>query len=535
MLSIDDALAAVDRLYEDGDIESLMQIDSDSTWAPLPGPQLDAWESPADELFYGGAAGGGKTDFILGLALEQHQNSVIYRRESTQLTGITDRLSTLLGGRDQYHGSDKVWRLGGRQIEYGSMPHPGDEQRQQGRPRDLLVFDEITQFSRHMYRYLLTWNRSTDPNQRCRVVATGNPPTTPEGLWVLQDWAPWLDEEHPLYGTVQPGELLWYISEGGRDKWVTSPEPMYQEATGLWVTPRSRSFIPAVIEDNPFLLRTGYANTLEGLPEPLRSQMRHGDFSAGQDDDEWQVIPSEWVRNAQRRWHAREHDPHGPMSAMGVDCARGGKDQMVCIPRHGSWFAKPHTVPGHAVPDGPSGAAVVVQHARNACELNIDVVGVGSSVVDHLEGLGLAVNSLNGAARAWKTDRTGRLKMHNLRAQLYWSMRELLDPSNPDPIALPPGGEVRGDLCAPRYRVGPQGVLVESKEDLMRRLGRSPDIGDAIVYAAHGYESRGLLAQNVLRAQKDGHFDGPYTREQTLRERTSGAYLGFSDVIDYGD
>ena len=38
-------------------------------WAPLPGPQSDAYDSPADVLLYGGAAGGGKTDLLLGLAL----------------------------------------------------------------------------------------------------------------------------------------------------------------------------------------------------------------------------------------------------------------------------------------------------------------------------------------------------------------------------------------------------------------------------------------------------------------------------------
>lgn len=534
--TVDEAMALLAKLSP----EEQAQLDDIMTWAPLPGPQLDAWNCKADELFYGGAAGGGKTDFVCGLALEEHQVSIVYRREATQLTGITDRLTELLGGKDQYHGGEKIWRFGGRQLEYGSMPNPGDEQKYQGRPHDLIIYDEVTQFTEFQYRYLQTWNRSVDPKQRCRVVATGNPPTTPEGLWVLKYWAPWLDDEHPLYGEVAPGELVYYIIEDGKDTIVEDGCPVkVTSASGKtrWVLPRSRTFIPASVEDNPFLMRTGYADQLEALPEPLRSQMRDGDFKAGQDDHEWQVIPSAWVDAAQRRWRLRENEPHGVMSAMGVDPARGGKDQMVLVPRHGSWFSKPIETPGAAVPDGPAGAALVVQHLRNGAPVMVDVVGVGTSVVDHLEGLGMDVTAIHGSAASHYTDKTGRLKMANLRSALYWRMRELLAPQNPDPIALPPGSEVKADLCAPHYRVTARGVQVEAKEDLMKlsRLGRSPDIGDAIVYAAHEYESRGNVSQAILHAEKDDHFDGPYVREVTLQDRRKSSWCGFNDTIDYGD
>ena len=123
----------------------------------------------------------------------------------------------------------------------------------------------MTQFTEVQYRYLQTWNRSVDPKQRCRVVATGNPPTTPEGLWVLKYWAPWLDDEHPLYGEVAPGELVYYIIEDGKDTIVEDGCPVkVTSASGKtrWVLPRSRTFIPASVEANPFLMRTGYADQL---------------------------------------------------------------------------------------------------------------------------------------------------------------------------------------------------------------------------------------------------------------------------------
>ncbi|NJK43954.1 MAG: trehalose-6-phosphate synthase, partial [Pleurocapsa sp. SU_196_0] len=66
--------------------------DPDCLWLPYTGPQLEAFLSPADRLFYGGAAGGGKTDLLLGLALYAHTRSIIFRRENSQVEGIEERL-----------------------------------------------------------------------------------------------------------------------------------------------------------------------------------------------------------------------------------------------------------------------------------------------------------------------------------------------------------------------------------------------------------------------------------------------------------
>src|SRR5690606_36015276 len=66
------------------------------------------------------------------------------------------------------------------------------------------------------FTFIKTWNRTTTLGQRCRVVATGNPPTTAEGLWVIEYWGPWLDPRHP--NPAKPGELRWYVEmDDGRD------------------------------------------------------------------------------------------------------------------------------------------------------------------------------------------------------------------------------------------------------------------------------------------------------------------------------
>jgi hypothetical protein len=53
---------------------------SANAWVPNVGPQTEAYYSEADEIFYGGEAGGGKTDLGVGLALTEHQRSLILRR-----------------------------------------------------------------------------------------------------------------------------------------------------------------------------------------------------------------------------------------------------------------------------------------------------------------------------------------------------------------------------------------------------------------------------------------------------------------------
>src|SRR5690242_7778413 len=92
---------------ERAEVDAILSLDS-AIWRPLPGPQTLAFESDADIVGYGGAAGGGKTDLACGKALTRHKNTMILRREATQLTGVIDRLTQLIGSRDGYNGAEKI-------------------------------------------------------------------------------------------------------------------------------------------------------------------------------------------------------------------------------------------------------------------------------------------------------------------------------------------------------------------------------------------------------------------------------------------
>lgn len=509
------------------ELDTILNAD-DRIWRPLPGPQFLAATSLADIIGYGGAAGGGKTDLLIGLALTEHRRSFIVRQEATQLGGIVDRIADVLGSRDGYNGQERVFRLPHRlaktkrmnkQIDFGSVPNPGDEKKYQGRPKDLLGLDEATNISEAQARFLMGWVRTTDFGQRTRVVMTFNPPTDAAGRWVIDFFAPWLDEKHPM--PAEPGELRWFATVNGRDlempdkrkfvmvkgriKYDYDPKDFTKDQV---ITPLSRTFIPSRISDNPYLAGTGYMATLQGLPEPLRSQMLYGDFKAGVEDSAWQVIPTAWVEAAMARW--KKPDKLEPMDSMGIDVARGGKDNTVLARRHGMWFDEPLKYPGKTTPDGPATAGLAVANNRDNAPMHIDVVGVGSSPYDFLRHAKQQVIAINGAETSGQTDQSGKLKFGNLRTQLWWRFREALDPVNNTGIALPVDRQLLVELCAPEWKPSRlPTIYVESREEIIKRIGRSPDLASAYIMALLDTPKASSFASGTSQANRGSEYD-PY-------------------------
>lgn len=461
----------------------------DRFFIPNPGPQIDALRCEADELFFGGSAGGGKSALLCGTAIDDHDRAIIFRREYPQIKGLEDEVAGLIGSRIGYNSQDKIWRLpNGNVLEFGSVPHESDVEKYQGRAHSLKGFDEITHFSEAQYRFLIGWTRSTNARQRCRVIATGNPPTTPEGYWVVKYWAAWLDPTHP--NPAEPGELRWYTTINGEDVECDGPDEV--EVNGRMVKPRSRTFIPAKLEDNPDLMATGYAAVLEAMPEELRVRFRDGRFDARVKDNEFQVIPTEWVKAAQARW--TEKPPAGVgMSVLSHDVALGGGDANTYARRHGHWYDEVVSEKLKGYVDPIDLAAKDLSLMRDGCPIVIDMGGgYGSGVYSHLKNnvQGLRLIGHNGSEASSKRSRDGKLKFSNKRAEVWWKFREALEPNLGEPVALPPDPELLADLTAPTWSLSKAGIQVEPKEKIKARLGRSPDKGDAVVNAwAHGESS----------------------------------------------
>lgn len=464
------------------ELDALLEPELDQPWIPSPGPQTLAFLSKADLLLFGGSAGGGKSDLILGLTQTEHRKSVVFRRAYTDLRGLGERLLEIAGSRDGWNGSDKVLKRAGRVVEFGALEKPGAESAWQGRDHDLIGFDEGAQLSAAKVLFVMGWLRSTTPNQRCRVVIASNPPMGGEGEWLIQWFAPWLDPLFP--NPAEPGELRWAYQKGEETVWVDGPGETVIE--GETYNHESRTFIPSRLDDNPYLRETGYRGRLQNMPEPLRSQLLHGDFLAGREDDEWQVIPSEWVRLAQERWR-QAPKVRRIMVALAADVAVA-KDWTVLAPLYaGAYFGPLVKKPGaECEPD--TIADLMLKERKDACDLSVDMTGGwGSGVKSHLKKdheIDCHPIVFSAGAEGTANDGSG-LGFFNLRAKMYWRIREALDPDTGDDVMLPPDTKLAAQLCAHRYKVKKELILIEEKDEVKSRVGSSPDESDAVVMAWH--------------------------------------------------
>jgi len=461
-----------------------MAVTASMKWVPNPGPQTDAYFCPADVLLYGGQGGGGKSDLGIGLAFTTHQRSLIMRRKYANLSALTERAIKINGKRDGFNGSPPplLRTDDGRYIQFAGNQHAGDEEDWQGHAFDFKYFDEATQFLESQVRFHLGWLRSTDNGQRVRAVLGSNPPLNADGDWIIGFFRPWLDITHP--NPAKHGELRWFVTApDGSDLEVEGPT--FVEMDGRKLTPMSRTFIPAALKDNPFLINTNYQANLDGLPEPLRSAVRDGNFMAARQDADFQVIPTQWIIEAQGRWKPDGHKAFN-MTAMAFDPAGGGADAAELAMRHGGWYAELITSKGEETADGSRAAGTIISHRRHNAPVVVDVGGgYGGAVTLRLKDNAIAHMGFNGANASNKTTKDGQLKFANKRAEAWWKFREELDPDQEggSVIALPPDPELRSDLAAPTYEVGARGIIIEPKDKLRERLGRSPGKGDAVTMA----------------------------------------------------
>lgn len=219
-----------------------------------------------------------------------------------------------------------------------------------------------------------------------------------------------------------------------------------------------------------------------GLDSALYANRVLGDFHASDEDA---AIPLAWVEAAVERWHQWKADgspePAG-RRVYGIDVARSGGDRTVYATFQG------HVV--HGVDRRPRQSTMVTAgevfnllawpHAIAV----IDITGLGAGVLDRVREQGRSCHGFVASGGTDRRDRTGDLGFRNCRSASVWNVREMLDPAYNARLALPDDELLIGDLTAPKWSVTSTGkIAVESKEDVAKRLGRSPDDGDAVTYA----------------------------------------------------
>lgn len=476
-------LGAVPEKEWEATVAAALAATADMPWVPNPGPQTEAYFTQADETLYGGEAGGGKSDLLLGLAMNDcHTRSLILRRVNKDVEDLGERFVEIFGERAGYNAQKHIFKgRDGKFIQLAGCEQEKDKQRYKGKAHDLKAFDELADFLESQYVFIIGWNRSAKPGQRCRVVAATNPPTTPEGQWIVRRWGPWLDKSHP--NPAKPGELRWFIQIGDKDVEVEGPGDYPIPGSTRTVKATSRTFIRSGLSDNPELARTDYAARLDNLPEDIRRAYRDGDFSVGLQDDEFQVFPIAWIEAAMQRWTPNK--PAGvAMTAVAVDIAQGGKDNTVVSARYGGWYDKLDVTPGADTKEGYQVTGRVVRIRRDRCVTIVDVGGgYGADAVVSMKDNGIAVYPYNGVLPSAAKSADGQFTFKNKRAESHWRFREALNPEQEggSAIALPPDPLLKADLAAVHFQITRQGIQIEEKAKIKERIGRSPDRGDAVV------------------------------------------------------
>ena len=262
--------------------EHLDTTGSSVAFMPNEGPQMDFLASSEKDVLYGGAAGGGKSfamliDPLRYCHIKAHR-ALIIRRSMPELRELIDKSRELYPNAfpgAKFKEVEKLWQFpSGAKIEFGFLERDADVYRYQGQAYSWIGFDEITHLPTEFgWNYLASRLRTTDPQLPTFLRCTANP----GGVG-----AQWVKKRY-----VEPAEY----------------NKSFIGSDGL-----SRKFIPAMLQDNPYLAEDGeYERMLQSLPAIQRKQLLEGnwDISEGAAFAEFDPnihiippfeIPSYWER-----------------------------------------------------------------------------------------------------------------------------------------------------------------------------------------------------------------------------------------------
>lgn len=180
--------------------------------------------------------------------------------------------------------------------------------------------------------------------------------------------------------------------------------------------------------------------------------------------------------NAKLVMRARKNDIQSEANLIiGVDPAIGSNDRTAIIRRRGRLAYKLESFRNHNTMEVAGRLGEIIKNERPT-KVYIDCIGIGAGIVDRLNELGFScVEGVNVA-------RTPNLKdkFKNLRAELYWELREWL--AQEMPVQIPDSDELHGDLCGFGYKYTSNGLLqIEGKDQMKARGMPSPDTSDALM------------------------------------------------------
>jgi hypothetical protein len=237
--------------------------------------------------------------------------------------------------------------------------------------------------------------------------------------------------------------------------------------------PEGYAFIQSLYDDNPYR-EPGTEDQLGALiNNAQRQRLKLGNWEYADDPDA--LLSHEDLLELQTV------EAQKGTGYCGADIARFGSDSTTFAKFNGNALQKLKTYKSKDTAQVSTLLATFLStEAILPDNTGIDTVGLGAGVFDNMKEKGKkCVEIISGAK---PTDSMDSFSFKNLRSQMWWQFREDVKQKN---ITLPLNDqELLADLTAPRYKIANEKMIqVEAKSDIKKRLGRSPDKGDAVIYA----------------------------------------------------
>lgn len=346
--------------------------------------------------------------------------------------------------------SDKWLDEQGRQVAFGRRPPDHQESAFQGIHKEfvLVILDEAGGIP----AWLWTAAEAITTGSECRILAIGNP-----------------DDNSSEFARVCTQDVGWHTIHISA---FDTPN-----LTGEIVPDAVRKVVISKewVEDK--LKRWGATN-------PLYLAKVLGEFADSEDG----LVPLSWIKAAQKRWHHWEEllqkPPQPGRLIVACDVARYGEDKTAISLRHGDHY-RPVRLSSKEDTVQTTSRVMAAMHGIPGAVSIVDVIGVGAGVVDQLRQRGLPVIAFNASAKTTRRDVTNSWGFPNVRSAAMWNVRELLDPANDPSMMLPPDDDLAAELAIPKWKVAPGAKLVvESKDEIRKRIGRSTDSADSVMMAA---------------------------------------------------
>jgi len=426
-------------------------------------------EAPETYKLYGGAMGGGKTGALVNegiqLSLDYPGNfGLLIRRTWPSFRDtVLPQIEKFIDPRliTDWNRSEKYIIFKNRsKIRYGGMGEkPDDWEKWMSGEYGWIAIDQAEQFTKLEFQMLSTRLRLKIPRIRYFFLLSCNPNIG------------WIKET--------------FIESNIKD----------------------HVFVPALPEDNVVNLPKGYIKRMRGiLTSKQQKALLEGNWEAiGEPDNVFTYI--EIQKAAGRTVEASD-----PVQ-IGADVARSGDDETVIVLREGLKVRIYSTAQGHDLMQTAGKIWLCCQEKiipkwgdrLTKITIKIDADGLGAGVVDRLKEqrsdkeklyTDMVLKMVDKERREELNKREYRVrikiieihgsgkakepaKYKNQRAEIHWGMRELIED-----LDLPPNRELQTQLMSLKYKVNSAGqILIVPKEDIKKKLGRSPDLAEGVIYS----------------------------------------------------